>query len=140
MKVWWINNQTTIFPQIVSAETILFWIWLMYCDLWTIQGRKLFAEIQYVPLNYIIRVQLLSMLKNKIIQSKTCYLAREVSCIFSGQAIFCLRLVAKRICTSAPPQPQTQAYKMRVVTTAVELVWCTNLLYYDQVKCKIGWT
>ena len=40
----------------------------------------------------------MSMLEDRIIQSENCYLAREVSCIFSGQAIFCLRLVAKRIC------------------------------------------
>ena len=55
-----------IFPQIVSAETILFEFGLMYCiqrsqyikvtKLFTIQGRKLFAEIRYTftPNKYIL--------------------------------------------------------------------------------------
>ena len=50
------KNQVTIFPQIVSAETILFWIWPYV--LWplitvdksaeTIQGRKLFKGGNYL--------------------------------------------------------------------------------------------
>ena len=44
---WYIWN--TVFPRIVSAETILFW--KLYCGNYsreeTIQGRKLFAEIRY---------------------------------------------------------------------------------------------
>ena len=49
-------NLTTVFPHIVSAETILFWLWPYV--LWplisvhkcaeTIQGRKLYEEIRYV--------------------------------------------------------------------------------------------
>ena len=44
----------TVFPQIVSVETILFWIWpyalwpvTVHKSVETIQGRKLFAEILY---------------------------------------------------------------------------------------------
>ena len=59
-EVWWkfwpqsqnvitLSNSSTVFPRIVSAETILFWIWLMYCDLWLqyIKVRKLFKGGNY---------------------------------------------------------------------------------------------
>ena len=40
---------STVFPRIVSAETILFEFNLMYCDLWLqyIQARKLFKGGNY---------------------------------------------------------------------------------------------
>ena len=36
------NSKYTVFPRIVSAETILFLIWSQYISAETIQGRKLF--------------------------------------------------------------------------------------------------
>ena len=43
-------DKITVFPRIVSAETILFW--KLKCGNYsreeTIQGRKLFAEIRYI--------------------------------------------------------------------------------------------
>ena len=60
LRIWNMNGRFsllhTVFPHIVSAETILFWLWLYV--LWplitvhkcaeTIQGRKLYEEIRYV--------------------------------------------------------------------------------------------
>ena len=51
LRIWWEKNMNTVYPQIVSAETIFFQSGLMYCcDLYksaeTIQARKLFAEIR----------------------------------------------------------------------------------------------
>ena len=53
----------TLYPQIVSAETILFWIWpyvlwplvtvTVHKSAETIQGRKLFAEIRYSSLSWL---------------------------------------------------------------------------------------
>ena len=48
--------KSTVFPRIVSAETILFWSWpyvlwplmTVHKSVETIQGRKLFAEIRYI--------------------------------------------------------------------------------------------
>ena len=49
-----VANSNTVFPQKVSAETILFWIWKFTCSnilifaAETIQGRKLYDEILYL--------------------------------------------------------------------------------------------
>ena len=60
LRVFLVSLQGTVFPRIVSAETILFWVWPYwlwplltgnYSRVETIQGQKLFAEIRYVKLN-----------------------------------------------------------------------------------------
>ena len=53
---FWMIFWYTVFPHIVSAETILFWLWpyvlwplvTVHKSAETIQGRKLYEEIRYV--------------------------------------------------------------------------------------------
>ena len=50
---WWLEHTVTVFPRIVSAETILFWIWSNWSK--NMKVQKLFKGANYLR-KYLIRM------------------------------------------------------------------------------------